>query len=417
MGRIDMGKKRTIWILNHYASFMDVRHISLAEEFVKAGYNCVIVASSFHHGFRKYLYEEEYTAEKREDGIDFIYLRTTPSYQNNGARRVFNMFSYNRMVHKYSSKIADEYGRPIYIIASSLHPLVWEIGHKLAKKYTAKWVAEVKDLWPQQLIKVGGLSKFHPSVVFFSIVERRAYERANAVVVSMPHADKYICGELGVDKKKVHWMANGIMVRNVDMFLNDESIVVDRDLETYLNENWCCVYCGSLVENECVPFIVSSFKYLTDYPQIKLAIIGDGHSVTKVKKTIDEFKLGEQVRMFPRVNSNVIPKILSKAQCCVAALKDNPLYEYGLSICKLNDYLYSGKPTIFACGVKNVVQDAGGISIPFGDAELLAHRIYDVYTMAPSQIDKIRKTEVKEIKDNYDYSAIGKKYLNLLHSL
>lgn len=412
-----MKKQGTIWILNHYASFMEIRHLEIAKEFVKGGFSCVIIASSFHHGFRKYLFEEEYREENREEGIDFVYLKTTPAYQTNGANRIFNMFSYNKLINKYSYQIAEHYGKPSYIIASSLHPLAWEIGAKMARKYSAKWIAEVKDLWPQQLIKVGGMSKYHPIVLFFTIIEKRAYRKSNAIVTSMPYAHKYICDQLGIPRDKVHWLANGISVDAVEASLKNVSISLATELSRFLEENWCCVYCGSLVESECVPFIVTSFAYLREYSDIKLAIIGDGHSIQKIKDTIEKLELQNQVRMFPRVKANAIPIILEKAKCCIAAHENNPLYEYGLSMCKLNDYLLSGKPTIFACEAKNVVQEAGGISIPYGNPELLAKKIAEVYNMTEKELENIKKIEINEILKNYDYKAIGKKYLELLFKL
>ena len=41
--------RRVIWIVNHYASHLEERHLNLAANFANRGYRTVVITSSFHH--------------------------------------------------------------------------------------------------------------------------------------------------------------------------------------------------------------------------------------------------------------------------------------------------------------------------------------------------------------------------------
>ena len=51
--------KKTIWILNQYASHLETRHWELSRSFAEQGYNVAVITSSFHHGKREYMYDEK----------------------------------------------------------------------------------------------------------------------------------------------------------------------------------------------------------------------------------------------------------------------------------------------------------------------------------------------------------------------
>lgn len=407
---------KVIWIFNHYASLLPTRHLELGKQFVKHGYTVVVFVSSFHHGTHEYIYDEKIKIEEMASNVFFVYLKTGPKYTKNDARRVLNFISYNRKVCKYEKDIVNRWGKPQYIIASSLHPLVWKIGNKFSKKYGAKWVAEVKDLWPLQLTDIMGLSKYNPAVLYFGKIEKKAYKQADAIVTSMPYADKYICDKLAFPKSKVHWIPNGISTESADEYLNDSNISIPSELEEYLKSHWCCVYCGSLVKSEQVPYLVEAFSKIKNHDDIYMAIIGSGHAKEDIEKTIKNLGLESKIRIFPRVEYNQIPKILNLAKCCLSAVGDYSLYKYGLSLIKHNDYLYSGKPTIFASNYSNVIEKVGDLAVSFGDPSLIADKICQVKEYNDEQLKALELAEKNIIRKEYDYMALGDRFLTILES-
>ena len=404
-----MGK--VIWIVNHYASHLEERHLNLAANFAKQGYETVVITSSFHHGIHSYLYEENYKAVDRGPGVHYVYLKSKPEYQSNGVKRIFNMNNFCRCYLRSQKRIAEEFGTPDYIIASSAPPFMWEIGYKTAKKYGSKFIVEFRDIWPLSLVEVQGTSPSHPVVKMFGAMEKRAYKRADAIVATMPYAYKHVCDDMGYPKEKFHWMPNGLNLEKADK----GGAPLPKDLEEYLTSHWCCIYIGSIVKSESVDYIVDAWKKVKDQ-DICFAVIGDGNVAPRIDEMISEIG-GDRIRHFGSISKEQIPMALAKAKCCLAAIPNHPIYRFGLSMNKLNDYLYSGKPVVFACNWDNVVKDADGFIVPFGDQQAMADAIEKVFKLSSEELEGIAERETKIIRAQYDYSVIAGRYLKMMEQL
>ncbi len=405
---------KNIWIINHYASHLETRHLELSEVFAESGYRVTVITSSFHHGKRKYIYPETLRVVERAENVNYIYLKSKPEYSNNGIKRVLNWFGFCTLFLRKLKGIEECGGKPDYVIASSAPPTVWELGLYCAKKYKAKYIAEFRDIWPLSLVEIQGLSPKHPAVILFGIMEKRAYRKSDAIVATMPYAHDHVVSVSGVDRNKIHWMPNGINTKDVDRMMV-EAEPLPEELDKYLSENWCAVYTGSVARCENVDYLVETFKSLDD-PDIHLAIVGEGGDKENIQNLVKEYGL-ENVQLFDAVDREQVPVVLSKANCCVAAIEDLPLLKYGLSKYKLSDYLYSGCPTVFACNGKNVVGDAGHYSVPYGDVKDVADAIKRVKALPAEQLAELTNSGKSLIQKEYDFTSIGKKYLDMLESL
>ena len=405
---------KNIWLINHYAVRNKGRHASLAKQFVEQGWHSCIILSSFDHHKREYLYEESVKVVKNEDGVNYVYIHSKPAYTNNGAKRILNMLSFCWIVIRNLKYIILQVGKPDYVIASSVHPFVWEIGYKICKKYKARFVAEVRDIWPLSLVEVAHVNPKHPFVKVLSIVERRAYVRSDAIVTTMPYAYKHICENFPVKREKVHWMPNGIDVRQYDKNLNSKD-PIPQDLDEFLTKHWCCVYTGSFVESECISMMLDAFSILKDQ-DIYFAIVGGGHDEAVLKQRAKELGLNK-VTFFPYMPQAAIAKVLSKAKCCIAASHNLPIYQYGFSTNKHSDYLLSGNPVIFASDYPNVVKNAGHFGIPSDSPNSLANAIMEIKGLSPKELAALEEKGKNIIKELYDYNVVAKNYLKLLSSL
>ena len=152
-------------------------------------------------------------------------------------------------------------------------------------------------------------------------------------------------------------------------------------------------------------FIIDAFSYLRD-TDMKLAIIGSGHEKNNLEKQIAELKL-DNVKIFSRIEKKQVMTALKTGKCCLAAVRNHPIYRYGLSMNKLNDYLLSGRPVVFACDAPNVVQEAGQFSLPYGDPEQYAEMIKRVRETSEEQLNKIGEKSKTIIMEKYDYRIIA----------
>ena len=360
------------------------------------------------------MYGDPVVFEEPFENVTYVYLHSGPSYQSNGAGRIFNMIDFCRLIGKHRDEIAERTGTPAFVIASSAPPFVWETGYKVAKKFRAKFIAEFRDIWPMSLVDIQGVSPGHPLVKMLDVVEKRAYKRADAIVSTMPHAWKHVLEVAKVPREKVHWMPNGINVSDVEACLESD-MELPADLKEYLSDHWCGVYIGSVVKSECLDYILRGISKVKD-PDIYYAIIGEGHEKENIMQLASELGL-DKVRFFPAIDKRLIPKALGMAKLCFAAHNDLPIYHYGLSMNKLNDYLASGIPTVFACNADSIVREAGHFAIPMGDEQQFADTVEKIKKLDGEELAALHRSASDLIRRDYDYPEIGKKYLSMMEAL
>ncbi len=84
---------------------------------------------------------------------------------------------------------------------------------------------------------------------------------------------------------------------------------------------------------------------------------------------------------------------------------------------KLNDYLISGKPVIFACNYNNAVKDAGQFGIPSDNVDIFAQTILEVKSLDSFHRDELALKSKRLIREVYDYKMVSQKYIDLLEEL
>ena len=360
------------------------------------------------------MYDEKVRFEERLPGVTYVYIHSEPPYYNNGGKRILNMIDFCGKFRRARKKIAEHTGVPSFIIASSAPPFVWEAGYGTAKRFKAKFVVEFRDIWPLSLVDVQGVNPHHPLVTFFGIIEKRAYKRADAIVSTMPYAWKHVMEVADVPREKIHWMANGINVSEARRCLESDK-KLPSDLEQYLDSHWCGVYVGSIAKCECLEYLLRGISKVSD-PDVYFAVIGEGGEKENLQKLAKELGL-DRVRFFDAIDRSLIPKVLQKAKLAIGAVHDIPIYRFGLSMNKLNDYLASGVPTILASSVDNVVKDAGHFSVPTGDEEKFAEAVMKIKGLSAEEREALSSKAIQLIGSDYDYPEIGKKYLKMMEQL
>ena len=409
---------KKLWILNHHSGLEGDRHFELAKEFVKNGLEVVVFMSGYSHRGETYLYEKEAVVKKVAEGVTYVWLHTSPAYHGNGAARILNMMDYSRLMRKYEKKFYERFGKPDAVIGSSVHPFAWESAYRIAKRCKIPFICEIRDFWPLSFIEIYGWSKYHPVCLLFSALERRAYRRADAIVMTMEFGYQYLKQFPYVKKDRVFWIPNGYHTERIDQILESGSVHLPEEMEHYLTENWCAVYTGSFVDSERPLDMIDAAAYLKKMgqDQIHFAFIGDGHLRAKMEEKVRKEKL-DHVKIFGRIEPDQVAVVLSKAGACIAALKDDRvLNDLGLSLNKLNDYLYSGVPTVFACNSVNVVEESGGgIVTPCGDPKAFAEALLRIYQMPDEERRAMGERGRREIREKYNYSLLAGQYLEILN--
>ena len=193
---------KSIWILNHYAvpPYMPggTRHYDLSQELIKKDYEVTIFSSGFSYVKKNYfkLFKEKPYIVENYGKLKFVWLKTA-SYKKNNYKRTINMISYlTRML-----KSARNFSKPDVIIGSSVHPLAVVAAWWLSKKYKAKFIFEVRDLWPQTPIDMNIINVSSITAKLLYRWEKFMYKKADKIIILLPNAKKYIERKVSLLKK------------------------------------------------------------------------------------------------------------------------------------------------------------------------------------------------------------------------
>ncbi len=397
---------RTIWILNHYANISGGRHYKFAENLIKRGYNVKIFRASTIHNTnqnmitdsRKYLYE-------LHNNIPFVIIKAR-DYNGNGLERIKNMIDYATGLMSVSKKFDAE--EPDAIYASSVHPLTWLAGYRLAKRYNAKFIAETRDLWPETFVAMGKMSKNSiPAKILYKI-EKFIYQKADKLIFTFPGGKDYV-ESIGLDSSKVRYINNGV---DLEEFNQNKIKYILEDANLDDDNTFKVLFTGAIGEANALYRIIDAAKIFIDkgIKDIKFYIFGDGPEKEKLQNRVQESNITNVV-FKGRVDKKYVPSILSRADLNIFCLEHLPnLFKYGLSPNKMFEYFASGRPIVsnVECGYDMLEKYKCGITVKGGSAEALAEGILKFYNMPKEEYDTYCNNALKAARD-FDFKILTDK--------
>lgn len=409
---VEKASVRTLWIFNHYAQEPggpgSTRHFSLATHLLRLGWKVTIIASSVEHGTgRQRLSNNAPFAKETHEGVDFVWLRGS-AYSGNGSSRIRNMLGYFWAALRMGRLQLDS---PDVIIGSSVHPLAALAASVNAKRLGVPFVFEVRDLWPETLIAMGTISRNHPVARLLRQLERYLYGRASIILTLLPRADQYI-RNLGISADKVRWLPNGV---DVGAFPMVEQVGRAGKPFTFM-------YIGSHGAANALEPVLEAFALLVSRDgekNLMLRMIGDGPSKGALIDLSDKLGIASWIRFEPAIPKHRVPAVAAEADAFVANVRDLPLYNYGISLNKLYDYLAAARPVIFASNaVNNPVTDAGaGPSISADNVAAIAQAMQDVVHQPLAQRIKAGLDGRNYVVRTHDYRSLAGQLSEMLESL
>jgi glycosyltransferase involved in cell wall biosynthesis len=406
-----------IWIFNHYAVTPDLpggtRHFDLGRELVRRGHQMTVFASSFSHRQRREvkLSPGERWRVEDVDGVRFVWIKTVP-YQRNDWRRVFNMVSYMLCAWWLGRKLPrlmPAIGRSDVVIGSSVHLLAVLAAYWVAKHHRARFIMEVRDLWPQTIIDMGELSEHHPLTKLLKALERFLYRRAERIITLLPKAGEYIAAQ-GIAREKVVWIPNGV---DLARFQVGPSLARS-------DEEFKVMYLGAHGRANALDVLLQAAKIVQDqgHKDIRFILIGDGPEKPKLIELAEKLQLRNMEFREP-VQKAVVPRVLQEANATVLILQDLPLYRYGISLNKLFDYLAVGKPLIFGGNpANNPVEEARcGLTVPPRDPKALADAVIRLYQMPEEEREAMGRRGREYVERHHAIPLLADKLQRLLEEV
>ncbi|HEY5902697.1 MAG TPA: glycosyltransferase family 4 protein [Anaerolineales bacterium] len=238
----------------------------------------------------------------------------------------------------------------------------------LARLKRARFVFEVRDLWPQFAIAVGVLK--NPVAIWLSEwLEGFLYRAADRIMVNSPGYVRHVEERGG---RRVTLVPNGADPAMFDPLGGGEEYRSANGLD----DKFVAMYAGAHGMSNDLGVVLEAARLLEDYPQVQIALVGDGKEKPALMAEAEEKGL-RNVSFLPAVPKSGMAAALAAADACIAILK--ALEEYKTTYPnKVFDYMAAGRPIALAIDgvIREVVEAAGcGIFAEPGDPRALADAI------------------------------------------
>lgn len=167
----------------------------------------------------------------------------------------------------------------------TLTPLVWWI----KRRTKAKSYLVLRDIFPQNAVDLGFMSKHGPTHLFFRLLAKWTYSVADAIGCMSPGNARYVADHnAGVDSGKLHLLPNWIAERHVSEKVD---FTETRERWGVGQQELLCVFGGNLGRPQQVEFLAEVARALPEELGIKIVVIGEGTESAKLQSLIQQFGL------------------------------------------------------------------------------------------------------------------------------
>ncbi|WP_028776648.1 glycosyltransferase family 4 protein [Shimazuella kribbensis] len=406
-------KRFKIWLANHYAVPPNIagitRHFELAREWAKEeDAEVTLFMSKFLHPRRTFITPEEKAQIEEVDGLKLAWLWSFP-HKVNDFRRIINMISF-AFVFFFATLFRR---KPDVFIASSPHLFLAYAGLLVARIKRIPFVFEVRDLWPDSLVKMGGVND---GVVLkvLTWMENQLYKKSDKIIVLAEHQRGYIA-KRGISLDKIDLIPNGVVVGS---WQPDEE--KRKEYRTKLGvpeSDYVAVYTGAHGPANALQHVVEAGQHL---PQdgYSIILIGDGPDKERLKEQVAELGL-TNVHLMDPVPKAEIFDYTNAADFGIISLADNEVFR-GARPNKLFDYTFLGKPIITTVDgeVRQIVEENKvGVFSGAENSKGLAEAILEVSSYTDEHLQEIKENGRAFIDREGDRQKLAKKFYGILQTL
>lgn len=378
------------------------RHYELARLLVSRGHRVTVIASPVSY-ITGTLSSSDGSREE-SDGIVILRAPVYAAHHKSFVHRMLAFFSFMLSSFWLGIRVSD-----VDVVWGTSPPIFQGVtAWALARLKGARFLFEVRDLWPKFAVAVGVLK--NPLLIRASEwLERFLYRHADRVMVNSPAYVEHVRAR---GAKHVELVPNGA---DPSMF----SLSVDGKqfrLANELGDGFIALYAGAHGMSNDLGVVLEAAKLLSE-KAVRVVLVGDGKEKPALQRRASQLGLGN-VSFVASVSKGEMPEVLAAADACIAILK--PLDEYKTTYPnKVFDYMAAGRPVVLAIDgvIREVVEAAGcGIFVEPGNAGAMANAICRLAQDRQAAREMGLRGR-KYLEQHFSREQIGEKLIKVLEEL
>jgi glycosyltransferase involved in cell wall biosynthesis len=371
----------TIWIAKGYCpplsdpSSRTDRYHRFAAELVERGHQVVLFAADLDRwkGRGSILDDGEVYRDETVGGLIVRAFRARP--YSSVLQRFISMVAFERVLLKNHHDLP----APDVVVGAFIPPFTAHAMQILAGRHDVPFILELGDIWPQTLVDLEELTKWHPVYWLLRALEVRLFRQADRVLTKLPMAGDHIAAA-GGNPESVIWLPNAVIM--------DPFLAPDYPLSPPASDEFTVLYAGGLVNSYGLENLIDAARIVAkrkpDLP-IKFHLRGAGNR----RDQLIAYAKGATNVLFPdRVPHEDLPAIYADADVLVVMFRElGVIRKYGTSANKIYEYLGAGRPIVFSVASANdpIAEAGAGISVPPENPQAIADAVIELYCMRPDE--------------------------------
>jgi len=341
-----------------------VRHWQHARALSRAGHEVSVVTSYVQHKERAIpeRYRGRRVVREAEDGLDVWRTYATPGYGRDARSRIANYGSFAAWALAAGMRAP----RPDVVVASSPPLPVAAAGAVLARRRGARFLLEVRDLWPESAVATGLITDPR-AIAAIDRLARWCYARADRAV-ALTEGIRDGLAAAGVNQAAVTLVTNGI---DLDVAANGAAPVPAPP------DAFVAMFVGQHGTYSALETVLDAADLLRGDPLVRFVLVGGGDRKAALVQEAADRGLSNVAFVDP-VPKREVPAWLARADVCLLPYQDRELFAGALPN-KTFDYLGAGRPVVAAVPegeLSRLVRASGcGVAVPPEDGAAMADAV------------------------------------------
>jgi len=380
------------------------RHFELARHLVASGHRVTVIASpvSYITGGRTAPESEGPLPDERLP-LTILRARVYEAHHRSFFHRMLAFFSF--MISSFWIGLRV---RQVDLVWGTSPPIFQGItAWILARIKGARFLFEVRDLWPEFAIAVGVL-KSRVLIHLSEWLERLLYRSADCVMVNSPGFVEHVRSR---GARRVEMVPNGADPAMFDSLADGTAI---REQHGF-GDKFVALYAGAHGMSNDLEIVIDAAHLLQDAP-IQIVLVGDGKEKPALVVRAAELGL-RNITFLPSVPKRDMPQVLAAMDAGIAILK--PILAYKTTYPnKVFDYMAAARPVVLAIDgvIREVVESADcGEYVQPGDPRALADSVRRL-AADPQRARRMGQAGRQYLEQNFSREEIARRLIHVLES-
>jgi len=288
-----------------------------------------------------------------ENGIRVIRIRTLPHHKVNFLIRGISQIT---LPHIFQSKLRTYLKDGVDVVTVYSPPLpLWQVGFWAKKRFGAKFVLNVQDIFPQNAIDLGVLR--NPLLIWlFEKMENSAYRKADVVTVHSRGNRDFLIEKKLVSPEKVKILYNWVDIKDCE----DVGGFSGFRKRLGLDGKFLFFFGGVIGPSQGLDLVIDAAKELTEIKEIVILLVGDGTEKAKLERKVKHYGLKNVIfhPFIPKDDYQLALKEIDVGLVCLTMKNRTPVVPG-----KMLHYMAAGVPVLAFLNKEsdghNIIKESG----------------------------------------------------------